>query len=253
MELSLEQAHHARHVLRLAEGTTVELFDDAGRVARGTLGYASATGGRGEAIATVSLLGPIAEPGAGTTGGLVVASAVPKGDRADWLVEKLSELGAAEWVPLITARSVVVPQAGGGGSNKVQRWRRLAVESAKQSRRPGVMRVGEAVAVEALIRDGGDGGERIVLSPDADAPSLAELARHATPGAAVTLLVGPEGGWTDPELSTFSAAGVSRARLTVDTVLRIETAAVAAAAVWLCAAATPVASPAEAHSDDSQS
>jgi len=123
------QAHHARDVLRLTQGAEVEVFDDEGRAACGTLLIAP-----GAVAVRVEHLD---EASAGSSVRLTVASAVPKGERADWMVEKLSELGVAAFVPLATARSVVLPE----GRNKRQRWARIATEAAKQSRRAGVMQI----------------------------------------------------------------------------------------------------------------
>ena len=82
-----------------------------------------------------------------------VASAVPKGPRADWMVEKLSELGATAFVPLQTARSVAMPS----GSGKLDRWSRLAAEAAKQCGRPGVMRIEPLTPVADVISSIGPG------------------------------------------------------------------------------------------------
>ena len=157
-----------------------------------------------------------------------IVAAVPKGERADWMVEKLCELGTAEFVPLAAARSVVLPE----GRNKRERWSRIATEAAKQSRRSGVMRVGELTldddALAALAAEPGRVGWYFSTAPDAR-PAAEAVA--ALPGnAPVTAFVGPEGGWTDDELARFGAAGLTAVRLT-DTVLRVETAAVAAAAL----------------------
>jgi 16S rRNA (uracil1498-N3)-methyltransferase len=216
--LDSDESHHARNVLRLQPGDTVELFDRAGRVA----------------AAHVSELMPeltceVTEVRAAQTGLLVhVASAVPKGDRADWMVEKLSELGVASWTPLRTARSVVHPE----GKSKLERWNRIAIESAKQSRRAGLMEIRELCAVERLRFD-----RAAVLSTRDGAVPIARFRSHVDgTDARLTLLIGPEGGWTDEELDALAARGVREASLT-DTVLRIETAAVVSAAVVLCTSA----------------
>src|SRR2546421_343871 len=115
--LSQSEAHHARHVLRLPEGTEVELFDSAGQTARVTLHYPDPN----RAIAQVATI----TKASGRAFRFTIASAVPKGDRADWMIEKLSELGTTEFIPLRTARSVVHPE----GKGKLDRWRRIALES----------------------------------------------------------------------------------------------------------------------------
>ena len=109
--LDASEAHHLRDVLRLAEGTEVELFDDGGALGHGTLQFDSVRGAlvRVERLAS----GVTSQPRVQCT----VAAAIPKGPRADWMVEKLSELGVAGFIPLLAARSVVVPD----GTHKLQR------------------------------------------------------------------------------------------------------------------------------------
>jgi 16S rRNA (uracil1498-N3)-methyltransferase len=197
--LPTEENRHVRRVLRLGTGDAIRLFDADGYEADGTLTSDNATVGeviRRERPHRVT-----------------VAAAVPKGERADWLVEKLGELGVVRWVPLRTEHGGVEP---GGG--KIDRWRRRAIEAAKQADTPGVMRVDEPTPVRAALAEAA--GRAIVLLPDA--------AESLTPDPDAWLFVGPEGGWSAAELAAF--ADVRRARLG-ESVLRIETAAVVAAAI----------------------
>jgi 16S rRNA (uracil1498-N3)-methyltransferase len=210
------QSHHLRDVLRLSAGETVELFDDAGGVASGVI--ASVDGSH--VVVDVQRIDEST-----TQLERIVASAIPKGERADWLVEKLSELGVAEFIPLVSERSVVVPQ----GKNKMQRWQRIATESAKQSRRRGVMRIAEVRAPGEVIHRLPPSMKAIYLSTRADAQPIAQLPLPAETRS-LLLLIGPEGGWTDREIDQFGRASVIGARLT-GTILRVETAAIAAAAI----------------------
>lgn len=215
--LSADQAHHVRAVLRLAAGTVVVVFDDAGNVAAGPLDFA----GEGATV-RVDAVVP-----AGTGGlSIVVAAAVPKGDRADWMVEKLSEVGVARFVPVAAGRSVVLPT----GRGKHDRWERIATEAAKQCRRAGVMRVDPLTPVAAVVAAVARGW---YLSTAPDATPAAAATSGLPPAGEVTLLIGPEGGWTDAEVAAFAAAGLVGVKLT-NTVLRTETAAVLAAG-WVAA------------------
>ena len=219
--LDAAEAHHARDVLRLTDGTPVEAFDDAGAVARGVLVF---RGARDAAVRVETIRSPRDTTGAVR---LTVAAAVPKGERADWMVEKLSELGVAGFVPLAAARSVVLPE----GKNKRQRWLRLATEAAKQSRRAGVMRIGELTSLsDALAAARGTVAWYRATETDAQPAPIGEALADVGDGATITAFVGPEGGWTADELEAFSAAGARAVRLT-QTVLRVETAAIAVAAV----------------------
>jgi len=214
LELPENEAHHVRDVLRLEVDDELELFDPAGRTA-------------GAAITAISAMGvtvrikEVIEPCQLTR--LTIGSALPKGDRADWMIEKLSELGVHRFVPLQTERSIVHPQ----GTSKFERWARIAAESAKQSRRSGIMQIEPLMPLDACIDAAAP--LSLYLAPRASA-LLSSLEAQVSD---LTLFIGPEGGWTDDELALFGSHSVAPARLT-DSILRIETAAIAAAAVAQC-------------------
>src|SRR5271170_574228 len=129
IELGLAEAHHLRDVLRLGAGAEVEVFDKAGDSGRARI---VAADGRGVTVEVEKI-----DRAAAGKCRLTIAAAVPKAARADWMIEKLGELGVDVFVPLTTRRSVVAPK----GSAKNERWNRLAAESARQSGRSGVMRI----------------------------------------------------------------------------------------------------------------
>lgn len=223
--LEADEAHHVRDVLRMEAGGEIEVFDSAGRHAHAVIARCTAD----EVVVRVDA---VEQP---AVGGLrwMIASAVPKGPRADWMIEKLSELGTAAFVPLKTDRSVVLPE----GQGKHQRWQRLAAESAKQSRRAGVMSIAELTGVDAFVR--AMRGAGWFFSTDPQAVSVGEAMRswerssqagrldEASPRE-LNFLIGPEGGWTEREVNLFRKAGLTGVSLG-DTILRVETAAVAAA------------------------
>jgi 16S rRNA (uracil1498-N3)-methyltransferase len=227
IRLDDRQSHHARDVLRLALGGRVELFDDAGRSAEGVIvSLAETVEVRVEAVRQAE------------AGGLelTVAAAVPKGNRADWMVEKLSELGVARFVPLAAERSVARPE----GKGKAERWRRLAEESAKQCRRTGVMRIEGLTELSECLA--GYEGVGWYCSTGPGAVGMSEAAGRWIAGEKrLVLLVGPEGGWTEAEERLMSGRGLTAVSLGV-TILRTETAAIAAVAgvrALLGAAAEP--------------
>lgn len=209
-----------RDVLRLTLDDQLELFDDAGRIATATITATSHAG--------VTVRVDVIDTAPASNLPLVIASAVPKGDRAEWMIEKLSELGVDRFIPLATARSVVHPE----GKNKRDRWIRVATEAAKQSRRRGVMSMDEltplAVALRNVTESGASGW---YLAPGA-MTSAVDIVAHARDAGitSVLLFVGPEGGWTDEEHAIFTYAHIVPVRLT-QTILRIETAAIAGAAM----------------------
>jgi len=220
VELDPAQSHHATRVLRLELNDPVELFDDEGAVAAGVIVSIEP----GVTIRVDEL-----REASKRQHHLTVAAAVPKGDRADWMVEKLSELGVDLFIPLEAARSVVLP----GGKNKIDRWRRLAVESAKQSRRTGVMEIQELAPLKNALAHATQQGIAWCLSTQPSAQPIMNLLKENLPEK-LTVFIGPEGGWTDEELSQFETAGAKHIGLTAS-ILRIETAAVTTAAVIQCA------------------
>lgn len=224
VRLTGDEAKHALRVKRVGVGDAVELLDGAGYVAAGVVDGVSSPGGGGiwmDVRVGRAGLAPQVAPR------VEVCSPTPKGPRSAELVEQLSQVGAAAWRPLITDRGVVDP-----GEMKVERLRRVAHESAKQCGRAWVMEIGEPIALgAALVAD----GVQVVV---ADATG----ARYRSgPGVgAVRVLIGPEGGWSDGEREVIAGTPPGTSGVVLASfgphVMRIETAAVAGAAVVLDAA-----------------
>jgi len=214
-------AHRVRDVMRLAVGAELELFDTSGQTAEAHILRCS--------TAEVALMVRRVVRPASASLRWTMASAVPKGPRADWMIEKLSELGATSFVPLITARSVVHPE----GAGKSERWRRLAVQAASQSKRNGVMMIESLQPLANVVRRP-DGGVMWYLSTAAGVQSIAQAVARVQRDQAdmprMTLFIGPEGGWAPEEIALFERSGLTAVALTA-TILRVETAAIVAAAV----------------------
>jgi len=208
-----------RDVLRLNVGDTVEVFDDGGQAAKATLASVDA------GSVTLHVQELIEQP-ARSGIEITIASAVPKGDRADWMIEKLSELGVARFIPLVTERSVVHPT----GKSKSDRWTRLAIESAKQSHRTGVMQIDPLTPMADVLKTATTAW---FMSTQGAATPITMLLRSPSGPTTLMVFVGPEGGWADEEITHFNAVGAIGVALT-PTILRIETAAVATAAVLGC-------------------
>lgn len=217
--LDESQSRHLRDVIRARPGDRVELFDGRGNVAQATVVDAS----RCVEVDVVAIVN--AQDSAGR---LIIASAVPKGARADWLIEKLSEFGVSEYWPLRTERSVVHPEEG-----KLSRWRRLAIESAKQCGRSELMQINGLISLDELPRIRAD--ERWCLATEFRGDSALDAV--GTPGRSLLAIVGPEGGWTSKELTMLKEMGFRFVTLT-STILRIETAAVAIASLVMVAVET---------------
>lgn len=205
-----DEAKHAIRVKRLEPGDGVEVLDGLGRVASGRVAQTRKSGrGEWELVVDVGSV-RVVEPARPR---VEVLSAVPKGDRLGWMIDGLSQVGAASWGPLGTARGVTDPRPG-----KLERLERTAAEAAKQCGRAWRLAMAPGVELAEAVGPG-------VVMADASG----EAYERAGAGV-VRVLVGPEGGWTEEELATARAAGARVARFGRH-VMRVEMAAVVAAAV----------------------
>jgi 16S rRNA (uracil1498-N3)-methyltransferase len=194
--------HHLRRVLRVRDGESVAVTDGAGRwkmsVVR--LSGSSLTLEAAGAVIVEQRLEPF-----------TLATAMPKGDRLDWLVQKAAELGADRIVLLHAERSTVRWKTDRAAKQLV-RLRRIADESTRQSRRVWRTEIDGPV----------DADEVLPLAAVAEPGSVGEI------GGESMIAIGPEGGWTDDEL----ARSPRRVGLG-ESVLRVETAAIAATTLRL--------------------
>lgn len=159
---------------------------------------------------------------------LILASGVIKAARMDLLVEKAAEMGAAEFWPLICARSVVREP----GLERRERWRRISLAAAKQSLHPRAMEVGAPLDVATMTSSLPKGALAMACVPGAQ-PFIAVLrcrsdSVKACP--AVVIAIGPEGDFTAEELALMHQAGFIRAGLGKYR-LRSETAALSALSI----------------------
>jgi 16S rRNA (uracil1498-N3)-methyltransferase len=160
---------------------------------------------------------------------IVLVMAIYKFDRLEWAIEKCTELGVTRIVPVIARRTETHLATAAG--KRVERWRRIAHEAAQQSRRLQAPLIDEPVKLKVALTM--EVGTRLLLNEDEDEKKICEALKK-TPGP-VAFAVGPEGGWTSEELSQFKDAGWLSVTLG-STILRAETAAIAALAI---AAALP--------------
>jgi len=147
-----------------------------------------------------------------------------KFDHMEWAMEKLTELGVTRIVPMVAARTShhLIKAA----ETRVERWRKIAKEASQQARRVSPPEIAEAVKLEKAMA--GAIGARIVLSEIEESVSLKSALAGIRPPLAMAF--GPEGGWTEEEVQLFKDQGWLSATLG-HTILRAETAAIAAVAV----------------------
>ena len=214
VELAGAELHHMRDVLRLPLRSTISILDPDGVAHEGVLMRYD----RGHAIIKIeSSRPPAMHPR------IILATAIVKGPRMDFVVEKAAELGAAQLWPIVSARAVVRSP----GAERILRWRRLATAAAKQSHSPGTMEVRPPITFNDLIRTVPENTLAVICG--AGCEPLGEAIRRLAPHN-ILIAVGPEGGFDPGERSAaaengFVAAGLGANRL------RSETAALAAVSI----------------------
>jgi 16S rRNA (uracil1498-N3)-methyltransferase len=208
------ELHHMRTVLRLAVDARVSLLDPAGSEHRGVIERYE----RDRAVIRVESSSPCpARPR------IILAAAIIKGPRMDFVVEKAAELGASELWPLVCARGLVRSP----GAERLARWRRLALAAAKQSQSPVAMEVRGPVSIDDLIRSVPP--ETLAVICAQGSQPLSSVIRRAHPRA-ILIAVGPEGDFDDHERAKAATAGFLDAGLGPNR-LRSETAALGAVSI----------------------
>ncbi len=199
--ISGEQAHHLTKVLRAGSGYRFVGFDGKGN------------GWRAEVVSTDKkrVCARIIEPVQDilqSSYGFTVAVGIIKGNRMDWAVEKAAELGAIQFIPLLSRYSVVSP-----GEGRIKRWKTVALSAAKQSHRFRLMDVTTPMTIDEAIQNGlNDPNSKLcLLDVGTGSVPLSDLWNELVKQkefTRLTLFIGPEGGFSDDELNLFKQSKV---------------------------------------------
>jgi 16S rRNA (uracil1498-N3)-methyltransferase len=163
-----------------------------------------------------------------TTPSIVLAQALLKGERMDWVIQKATELGVDRIVPILATHSVVKPRTD-RIEHQVARWRRIALEAAQQSERWSLPAIDEPATLPQLLSTSKIAAAKIFLAERSDGASISSVPLEHGHGE-VWLLVGPEGGWKEEEVLQALQQGFSAVTMG-PRILRAETAAIAAISV----------------------
>jgi 16S rRNA (uracil1498-N3)-methyltransferase len=215
VELTGPEAHHLAAVCRLGPGDDVCLFNGDGHE------YQVRVQSAGKHCVVLEVRSR-ATPERELPFALTVAAPLPKGDRAQFLVEKLTELGVTTFVPLATERSIIVPREA-----KLDKLRRYVIEASKQCGRNVLMSIAPLVDWTSYCRQQNHAQVRLIAHPGRDSAQPLQLPR----GESVGVAIGPEGGFTDAEIALSQQTGWQHVCLG-PRVLRVETAALMLAA-WI--------------------
>ncbi len=217
IELSAEESHHVQRVLRLRPGDPLTVFDGQGHEWSAVIEAAARGSVR---VRLESPLDNRVEPELE----LVLCQALCPPARMEWLIQKVTEVGVSAVVVFGAARS----GSSSATPRLLGRWRRIALEAAKQSGRTRVPRIESCARLPSPPAERGLG---LLLDPAEDVPPIGGLLPPSPPRA-VWLAVGPEGGFELREIELLTGEGWQRARLGPRT-LRADTAGLVAAAILL--------------------
>jgi len=226
VKLSAEETRHLRDVLRLQSGDEIYVFDGAGRE------FHCAVKAIAKNSAELRLIAEVAPARPESPLHLTLGIALLKGEKFDLVIQKATELGVKRIVPMATERADVRLRDREDANRRLIRWRRIALEAAKQSGRAAVPEVAAPHSFDSLLLMPAASEtidpanvSRLMFS-ERDGRSLAE-STHGLDGERVEIvaLVGPEGGWTDEEIRLAREHGWGIVTLG-GRILRAETAAI---------------------------
>jgi 16S rRNA (uracil1498-N3)-methyltransferase len=214
-----EQAHHLSRVLRAQPGMEFDV------VAGGRAWLSRITSIDRDSVHFILVQELETAPALPVT----LLLSIFKFDRMEWAIEKAVELGASRIVPVLAERTE--KHLAQAAAKRVERWRRIAVEAAKQSRRSDLPEIADPARLVNVLAGSEGASLRILLSEaEEDQPLLRILERDQAGSSEIMLAIGPEGGWTNGEMAQFRDAGWYSASLG-PRILRVETAAIAALAI----------------------
>jgi len=216
--LDESETRHLRDVLRLRAGETVNVFDGVGNE------YESRIDQIGKRETTLSIVQRIQPPAAESDLDLTICASILKGDKTDFAVPKLVELGVNRFVPMLSARCDVKPK---DAAKRVERWRKIAFEASKQCGRARLMSIEEITDFKTCLSREAEKADRdLILFSERDGTPFYIT---KTP-ASVTAFLGPEGGWDDVEIE--AAANVGSDVITLQgRIMKADTAAIAISAI----------------------
>ncbi len=213
---------HIRDSLRARAGEDIHVATEAGMRYRGRI--RSVTGSEITAEILDRSTAPLRQ-----TPALLLAHALIKPDRMDWVIQKATELGVEEIIPLLTRRGVVRPNDARISAQQ-GRWNRIALEAAQQSERWTLPRIHTPTPCLEFLAQRRPTATALILREREPGLSLRDVPLPTDPTLSVILAIGPEGGWDPDEMACAVHSGVLPVSLGAR-ILRSETASLAALSV----------------------
>lgn len=220
--LDSDETRHLRDVLRLEKGDEVLVFDGAGRE------FSCAIESITKTSSELRILSEVSPPRPESPLALTLAIVLLKHEKFDLVVQKATELGVTQIIPVTSERADVRPRPDEDAGKRRARWQRIALEAAKQSGRARVPEVAPTQSLETVVEAFQD-AERLMFAERAG-ESLRNVFEVLKAPRGIVALVGPEGGWSDAEIEFARKAGWRIVTLS-GRIMRAETAAMAVAAL----------------------
>jgi 16S rRNA (uracil1498-N3)-methyltransferase len=216
------EVHHIKNVLRLKPGDGLKLFDGTGFEYDAVIISVSA---KNVAVEIQRRLKAAVQPGVR----IIVAQAFLKEKKMDDLVRKLCELGVTQWVPFFSQRSIARPDAQ-RLAVRSQRWQRIATEAVKQCRRIDTPRIRDALSFDGVLDFSHSCDLKLVFWENETSRLTGDLASGENLPQKIMVMLGPEGGFADQEISMVRDCGFISTGLG-PRILRAETATIAAVTI----------------------
>ena len=213
---------HLRDSLRITVGETLWLANGQGTRYRTEITDIS------KRAVTGKILEIIQEPPRHTPR-LILGQSLLKGEKMDWVIQKATELGISDIMPIESQHSVVQIKAD-RVDHQLARWQRIAVEAAQQSEQWRVPTIAAPQSLAALLKGLVTGTATLMLTERRDGKSLQTISLPKDPTGCVLIVIGPEGGWGQEELALAEQADIQPITLGPQ-ILRAETAAIAAISI----------------------
>ena len=215
--LDADETRHLRDVLRLRVGDEASVFNGLGRE------FLCRVESISKKDAVLAIREEVEPASPESPLDITIAAAILPGEKFEITVQKTVELGVYRLQPLYTLRCEVKP---GGSTRRLERWRKIAVESAKQSGRARLMEIGEPIGFTEFLTSTADAGGSKVFFSERDGTGFDSI----KPEKSIIAVLGPKGGWDDTELAAAKDVG-----FTIVTfggrIMRAETAAIAMTAI----------------------
>lgn len=217
------EQHHLRNVLRLTSGTTIRIIDGQGNVYTAEVLHTGANREPSETRILTHKFHPKVSPS------LTLFQGLPKHDKMELILQKTTEIGVTQIVPIYAEHALQKPS-----QNRYERWHRVVISATKQCKRTWLPELSDPQTFEASLTQLDKFSLRLILNPhltqESQAQHIKTVLREVSQPTSIALFVGPEGGFSDREVTTAIQSGCVPVTLGMN-ILRTETAAIVAVAV----------------------